>query len=39
VANESQISAAASGSGKPSVLIADDYRIVRESLVQQLKER
>jgi two-component system, cell cycle response regulator len=39
VANESQISAAASGSGKPRVLIADDSRIVRASLVQHLKDR
>jgi len=39
VANESQISAAGSGSGKPRVLIADDSRIVRASLVQHLKDR
>jgi two-component system, cell cycle response regulator len=39
VANESQISAAGSGTGKPRVLIADDSRIVRASLVQHLKDR
>jgi diguanylate cyclase (GGDEF)-like protein len=39
VANESQISAAGSGSGKPRVLIADDSRIVRASIVQHLKDR
>jgi diguanylate cyclase (GGDEF)-like protein len=39
VANESQITAAGSGSGKPRVLIADDSRIVRASLVQHLKDR
>jgi diguanylate cyclase (GGDEF)-like protein len=39
VANESQVSAAGSGSGKPRVLIADDSRIVRASLVQHLKDR
>jgi diguanylate cyclase (GGDEF)-like protein len=39
VANESQVSAAGSGSGRPRVLIADDSRIVRASLVQHLKDR
>ena len=39
MANESQISGAGSGSGKPRVLIADDSRIVRASLVQHLKDR
>ena len=39
MANESQISAAGSGSGKPRVLIADDSRIVRASIVQHLKDR
>ena len=39
MANESQVSAAGSGSGKPRVLIADDSRIVRASLVQHLKDR
>jgi two-component system cell cycle response regulator len=39
VANESQITAAGSGSGKPRVLIADDSRIVRAALVQHLKDR
>jgi diguanylate cyclase (GGDEF)-like protein len=39
VANESQISATGSGIGKPRVLIADDSRIVRASLVQHLKDR
>ena len=39
MANESQISAAGSGSGQPRVLIADDSRIVRASLVQHLKDR
>ncbi len=39
MANESQISAAGNVSGKPRVLIADDSRIVRASLVQHLKDR
>jgi diguanylate cyclase (GGDEF)-like protein len=39
VANESQNSASGSGIGKPRVLIADDSRIVRASLVQHLKDR
>ena len=39
VANESLNSAAGNGSGKPRVLIADDSRIVRASLVQHLKDR
>jgi diguanylate cyclase (GGDEF)-like protein len=39
VANESQTSAAGNSSGKPRVLIADDSRIVRASLVQHLKDR
>jgi len=39
VANESQTSAAGNVSGKPRVLIADDSRIVRASLVQHLKDR
>jgi two-component system, cell cycle response regulator len=39
VANESQSSAAGNVSGKPRVLIADDSRIVRASLVQHLKDR
>jgi diguanylate cyclase (GGDEF)-like protein len=39
VANESQTSAAGNLSGKPRVLIADDSRIVRASLVQHLKDR
>ena len=37
--NQSQNNAAVSGSGKPRVLIADDSRIVRASLVQHLKDR
>lgn len=37
--NQSQNNAAISGSGKPRVLIADDSRIVRASLVQHLKDR
>jgi diguanylate cyclase (GGDEF)-like protein len=39
VANESQTSTAGNVSGKPRVLIADDSRIVRASLVQHLKDR
>ena len=39
MANESQITSAGSGIGKPRVLIADDSRIVRASLVQHLKDR
>jgi diguanylate cyclase (GGDEF)-like protein len=39
VAIESQTSAAGNVSGKPRVLIADDSRIVRASLVQHLKDR
>ena len=39
MANESQTSAAGNVSGKPRVLIADDSRIVRASLVQHLKDR
>ena len=39
MANESQITAAGSGTGKPRVLIADASRIVRASLVQHLKDR
>jgi diguanylate cyclase (GGDEF)-like protein len=39
VANESHINAAGNVSGKPRVLIADDSRIVRASLVQHLKDR
>ena len=39
MAQEGQKSAAGNGSGKPRVLIADDSRIVRASLVQHLKDR
>ena len=39
MANESHTSTAGNVSGKPRVLIADDSRIVRASLVQHLKDR
>jgi diguanylate cyclase (GGDEF)-like protein len=39
VANEAQRNAAGNGAGRPRVLIADDSRIVRASLVQHLKDR
>lgn len=39
MANEAQKGAAGSALGKPRVLIADDSRIVRASLVQHLKDR
>jgi two-component system cell cycle response regulator len=39
VAHEAQKDAAVSAAGRPRVLIADDSRIVRASLVQHLKDR
>jgi diguanylate cyclase (GGDEF)-like protein len=39
VANEAQRNAAGNGAGRPRVLIADDSRIVRASIVQHLKDR
>jgi two-component system, cell cycle response regulator len=39
VANEGKKGTTAGGSGNPRVLIADDSRIVRASLVQHLKDR
>jgi len=39
VASEAQKNPAGGGAGNPRVLIADDSRIVRASLVQHLKER